>query len=39
MVLKSTGLIKGDFFNEDYYWFLNYECENELNALRWFLED
>ncbi|WP_343636404.1 winged helix-turn-helix transcriptional regulator [Fluviicola sp.] len=39
MVLKSTGLIKGDFFDEDYYWFLNYECEDELNALRWFLED
>lgn len=39
MVLKSTGLIKGDFFNEDYYWVLNYECENELDALKWFLED
>jgi DNA-binding transcriptional ArsR family regulator len=39
MILKSTGLIKGDYFGEDYYWFLNFECEEELNALKWFLED
>ncbi|WP_341904981.1 ArsR family transcriptional regulator [Fluviicola taffensis] len=39
MILKSSGLIKGDFFNESYYWTLNHECEDELNALKWFLED
>ena len=39
MVLKSTGLIKGDFFGEKYFWFLNHECEDELDALKWFLED
>lgn len=39
MILKSSGLIKGDYFNETYYWFLNAECEEELNALKWFLED
>jgi DNA-binding transcriptional ArsR family regulator len=39
MVLKSSGLIKGDFFEDNYFWFLNYECEDELNALKWFLED
>ena len=39
MVLKSTGLIKGDFLGERYFWFLNHECEHELDALQWFLED
>jgi DNA-binding transcriptional ArsR family regulator len=39
MVLKSTGLIKGDYFGEDYFWVLNFECEEELNGLKWFLED
>jgi DNA-binding transcriptional ArsR family regulator len=39
MTLKSSGLIKGDFFGENYFWVLNYECEEELNALKWFLED
>ncbi|MNK35456.1 hypothetical protein D3C87_539830 [compost metagenome] len=39
MVLKSSGLIKGDYLGESYFWFLNAECEDELNALKWFLED
>ena len=39
MILKSSGLIKGDFFGENYFWVLNHECEDELNALKWFLED
>ncbi|MNU61081.1 Helix-turn-helix domain protein [compost metagenome] len=39
MVLKSSGLIKGDYFGEDYFWFLNSECADEVSALQWFLED
>lgn len=38
-ILKSIGLIRGDFFSNDYYWILNIECEEEINALKWFLED
>jgi ArsR family transcriptional regulator len=38
-VLKNTGLIKGDFFGEGYYWFLNSECAEEIESLKWFLED
>lgn len=39
MVLKSSGLIRGDFFGEDYFWFLNRDCIDEIDALKWFLED
>lgn len=39
MILKSIGLIRGDFFYHDYFWFLNLECEEEINALKWFLEE
>ncbi|WP_343747508.1 ArsR family transcriptional regulator [Fluviicola sp.] len=39
IVLKSSGLIRGDFFGEDYFWFLNRDCIDEIDALKWFLED
>lgn len=36
--LMSIGLIKGDFFGDEYCWYLNPDCRKELSQLNWFID-
>jgi len=36
--LISIGLIKGDFFGDEYCWYLNPDCATELKELSWFID-